>query len=95
METVKHVSEGILLTVLHWVYVHLDYVIGIPLAVFCYKASGWGTATLNLLARISLGVGVALLSAFAVTVYKVLLEEKVSKWLKKKKDKKEKSEAQE
>ena len=94
MEYTKSIIAELFNSFTHWVYVHLDYIIGISLSVFCFKISGWGSFTLNLLSRITLGVGVALLSAFGVTVYKVMLEEKVVSWLKKKKNKKEKSEQQ-
>ena len=103
MEYAKSFVAELVNAFTHWVYVHIDYIIAIMLSMFCFRVSGWGTFTLNLLSRITLGVGVGLLTAFAVTVYKVLLEKKVIDFIekkkkqwqdKKKKNKKEKSEQQ-
>lgn len=88
MEGTKHYTAEIVIVILENIAIAIKYLlsyIGVPLAVFCFKASGWGTATLDVLTRISFGVGVGLLTAFCVTVYKALLEDKIIAYLKEKK----------
>jgi len=93
MEEMKNLSETIFGSIVHWVYTHMEYTVGVPLAVISFNAGSWSHSLLNILGRMTLGVAVGVLTAFAVTVYKVKLEKKVIKWLEKKKASKKEKES--
>jgi hypothetical protein len=95
MEGVRHYFEFMFLSIWLWFYHNLEYTLSIPVSIFVFKStSRIGYQLAELAGRMTFGVGVGLLTAFVVTVYKVKWEKKVIKWLEEKKDKKEKSEAQ-
>ena len=91
MELIKYNIEYALTGIGHWAYVKIDYILSISLAL--WATSRWGIEALSLLGKLVMGVGIGLLTAFAVTVYRVFAEPKITSWLKKKKEKKEQKKA--
>jgi len=93
MEYTRNLIQLSLISLWLWFYHNLEYTLSIPLSILAFQQSNKiGSQVADLLGRMTFGVGVGLLTAFAVTVYKVKWEKKVIKWLEEKKNKKEKSE---